>query len=346
MTVVIKSNDGKWLEVSDVFYNDMNPDDVHDNLQECVDLMKEMASTINSTIGLASVTAPGSVEEVEDICAKMRKFIFFANGIHYEISEFVDTPFSNNMSNLASDLIALNPSDYKYVKSKFLWFKNYMSLTDLISSTMDDEDLKNSFDELSKQLDEDTASIELARDIEEAQYWKEQFEMAEAIDAKTDEIFTPEVRARWESMTEDERKEYVQLFKDELGKIYGDGDNLVPDDVTFTESGYGCAYGDNHIGINPAFVVAPVGMYSIDKMIDTMTHEMRHRYQDITSSDSDYDMSENIRDEWQLPYRASDDKSATYTDDSGTTYTGYDAYYHQPVEEDAKAFAAVAQDDD
>jgi hypothetical protein len=63
-------------------------------------------------------------------------------------------------------------------------------------------------------------------------------------------------------------------------------------------------------------------------MIDTMTHEMRHRYQAMNSSD----MPDSIHDEWHEKYISS-------TED----YTGY---YQQPVEEDAKAFAALAQDDD
>ena len=69
-------------------------------------------------------------------------------------------------------------------------------------------------------------------------------------------------------------------------------------------------------------------MYSLDKLIDTMTHEMRHRYQELNTSD----MPESIYGEWQQTYISSEDD--------------YDAYYRQPVEEDAKAFAALAHDDE
>lgn len=330
MAVIIKSNDMSWLDVSDVWYNDMGPNGICTNLKGALQSIKDAEKLISKTEGLTSMSVSETDNDVEHLIEDLRRFVFFANGIHYEISEFVDNPFSLDMGSAAEDIIDLNPSDYKYVKSKFLFIKNYLSLTDLVSATIDDDALKKSFDDMAKKLDKDKMSKELKRSIEEAEFWKEQFDLAERIDKATDEYFTPELRAAWPTMTEAERKKCVQEYKDILSKQFGGFWGLVHKKVTFTESGYGCAYGNNHIGINPLFVTAPVGMYSLDKLIDTMTHEMRHRYQD--KNDHKKSTAKNIRDEWNRPYIESD--------------KDYDGYYRQPVEEDAKAFAALAQDDD
>lgn len=332
MSVIIKSYDQSWLDASNVWYNNMGPDNLRDKGVECLAAINDAKTVLDGADGLSSFTVYKTDDDIEEHVEDLRRFVYFCNAIHYEISEFVDTPFSTKMSNLVEDIIAMNPSEYKYVKSKILFWNNYMSLTDLISSTITDPNLQTSFNNMYTDLDEDEVSDALAKSIEEARFWEGQFELAERIDDATDAFFTPELRAQWPYLTEDERKAYVEEFKNILGEIYGDGVNLVPNAVTFTESGYGCAYGDNHIGVAPEFVTDPNGMYSLDKLIDTMTHEMRHRYQDINANATDSVVAENIRDEWTQPYIGSS--------------TNYHDYYHQPVEEDAKAFAALAQDDE
>lgn len=333
MSVIIKSYDESWLDSSNVWYNSMSPDTVRDKGVECLAAINDAKTLLDGAEELSSFYVYRTDADIEEHVLNMRRFVFFCNGIHYEISEFVDTPFSVKMSTLAEDIIDLNPSNYQYVKSKFLWNKNYMSLTDLVSTTITDPNLQTSFENMYTDLDEDAVSDALAKSIEEAKFWEEQFELAEKIDDATDEFFTPELREQWPNLTEDERKAYVEEFKNKLGEIYGNGVNMVPNPVTFTETGYGAAYtGDNHIGVAPEFVTDPYGMYSLDKLIDTMTHEMRHRYQDINANDANSVVAKNIRDEWTRPYIGSK--------------VNYHDYYHQPVEEDAKAFAAVAQDDE
>lgn len=330
MAIIIKSNDSSWLDVSNVWYNDMGPDFVCTDLKDCLQSIKDAATLLSETEGLTSFTVSETAEDVENLIADLRRFIYFSNAIHYEISEFVDNPFSVDMGAVAENLIDMNPSDYKYEKSHFLFFKNYMSLTDLVSSTIDDDELKKSFNNLAEKLNTDEVPFELRLSIDEAEFWKDQFEMAEKIDAATDAYFTPELRAAWPTMTEEERKKCAEEFKNILGEIYGGGENMVPNPVAFDEDGYGASYSDNHIAISPYFVAAPVGMYSLDKMIDTMTHEMRHRYQ--RNNQTNTDLSEKVRQEWSHP-----------TVDSGKDYMGY---YKSPREEDAKAFAALSQDDD
>lgn len=338
MAKIIKSNDMEWLDSSDVLYNDMFPHGLENNLLDMLDNIHKAKQCLDNADGLNSFECSITNDDIEKLVENLRKFIYFCNGIHYEISELVDTPFSIKMGELAMDTVEINPSDYKYSKPKFLWFKEYFSITDLIGATIDDENLKKSFNDLVKKLDEDEVSIDLKDSIKEANWWQEQFKMAEEIDKTTDEIFTPEVRSKWVSMTADERDKYIQKYKNKLDKIYFGWRGKVPNDVeyiinqdangNFEQKGYGAAYSNphNYIKVNESFKENPTGMYSVDKLIDTMTHEMRHRYQEINTSD----MPDSIRDEWNQQYISSSNN--------------YYLYYRQPVEEDAKAFAALAHD--
>lgn len=344
MAETIKSNDIGWLGSSDVFYNEMNPGSLAENLADIVDNIHKAQGCVNNAEGLSPFICTITTADTEKLVENLRKFVYFCNGIHYEISEMVDTPFSTKMGNLTNDIIALDPSDYKYVESKFLFFDNYISLPDLIESSMEDSALKKSFDSLSTRLDDDVASVELKDSIKEANWWQEQFVMAEEIDRATDEFFTPEIRDKWDKMTVAERDKYIQEYKEIIDEIYFDGRCNVSTDVVYLEKyqdengdwvkpGYGAAYKnpDNYIAVNINFKTNPEGMYSLDKLIDTMTHEMRHRYQELNTSN----MSENMRNEWDLPYIAYKKNENNYRQ-----------YYNQPVEEDAKAFAALAHDDE
>ena len=349
MAKIIRSSDAGWLDVSDIFYNNMHPDILAERLSDAVDNINKAKDCLSNADGLNSFSFSLTTEDTEELVANLRKFVYFSNGIHYEISEMVDTPFSIKMGNLASDAIDLNPSDYRYVKSKFLCFKNYMTLADLVLSTMDDNELKLSFREKAMALDEDTESFELQDSIKEANWWQAEFILAEEIDKATDEFFTPEVKAKWPSMTPEERDKYIQEYQQILDKIYFDGELRVPNTVEYlvvtkdkngndVEPGYGVAYGSptNSIGVNYNFRDNPTGMHSVDKLIDTMTHEMRHRYQALNTSE----MPNSIREEWNQDYMPS------YIEGDPDPVSTYDKYYRQPVEEDAKAFAALAQDDE
>ena len=335
---IIRSKDSGWLDASDIFYNDMQPTNLAEKLADAVENINKAIDCLDNADGLNSFTFSLTKDDTEELVANLRRFVYFCNGIHYEISELVDTPFSTKMGNLANEAIALNPSDYRYVKSQFLCFKDYMTLEDLIESTIEDDALRQSFREKAMSLDEDTASFELQQSILEANWWQNEFVIAEEIDKATDEFFTPEVREKWDSMTPDERDVYIQEYKEILDRAYFEGDQKVTTEVEYlsvvdeygnpVNPGFGLASNSpNYIAINPNFRDDPTGMYSLDKLIDTMTHEMRHRYQRLNTSE----MPNSIREEWDQPYVSSS--------------VNYDQYYRQPVEEDAKAFAALAHDD-
>lgn len=131
------------------------------------------------------------------------------------------------------------------------------------------------------------------------------------------------------------RKE--QIFT-KISRIYGDGTNITPRDVGVDlDSGYGesdyIPIVFHKILIAPEFVNDPTGMYSVDKLIDTLTHEMRHQYQEYQEWKFSTDLPTDLISPWSFwNYISSSDD--------------YDEYYRQPVEADAKAFAALSQDDD
>ncbi len=338
MAIILKSSYMEWWDSSNVWFNRVCSADFREKYLNCLKAINDAKTYLDGLDNLATIWVPITADDIEELYSDALRFRLFCDGIHYEISELVDTPFSVDMGNLAEEAIELNPSDCKYLKSKFLWIKNYLSLNDIISSTMTDQTLKTSFENLAKQLDEDTVSLDLEQAIAEAEFWQNEFELAEKVGDVTDEIFTPEVREAWPTMSEDERKKYIEEFKNKLWETLGvegvDYENLY---VTYTETIYiACAYTDNHIGIRPQFLTESGGMYSLDDLINSMTHEVRHRYQRINAKNDDLGFPENIKYGWTLP-------AVDFRNDPTKNYWDY---YVSPVEADAKAFAALSQDDD
>ncbi len=343
MAILYRSNDNQWLDSSNMFYNGLNPDKLSQDLANAVMSIQFAKDCLDKAAGLKSFDYNVTTSDTEIIVDNLRRFVYFCNGIHYEISELVDTPFSIRLGKLTEEIISVDPSEYKCVKSKTLGIKSYTRLPNIIKSSFEDADLKDSFNNLITELDDDEIYYDLQDSINEANWWQEQFEIAEQIDDATDNLFTAEVKKQWDSMSIDEREKYIQKYKEILDEIYFGPESKVPRDVeylhdyydekgNFVGAGYGLSssFPQNTISINIKFKTSPKGMYSLDKMIDTMTHEMRHRYQNLNMSD----MPDVIREEWNRTYISYDKNKNNYM-----------KYYKQPVEKDAKAFAALAHDD-
>lgn len=93
----------------------------------------------------------------------------------------------------------------------------------------------------------------------------------------------------------------------------------------------GTSCGNGTIDINYRFVSEPTKNYSIDKVIDTLTHETRHQYQrDAWNNPPKYGLPEGLRQEWD---------NSRYVESTGI----YEDYYRQEVERDARGFAAVSK---
>ncbi|WP_321388656.1 hypothetical protein [uncultured Enterococcus sp.] len=334
----IKTRNENWLDRSSRLYNDISSE-----ITKLYNAQKEAQDAVDAVAAqgdIGSLSLPVTNAQVEELNEKRRTLVSFCNGVHYEISELIDNPFSVGVSETIQAAYELNPSDITVkTGTQFFFFDKNTSLTDLISSTITDDELKADFQEKAKNLDKDKLSDTLQEDIKEARFWKDEFIKAEDCRKVAEEVFTPEVRAGWDSMSAAERKEIIENYVDQLSKVLGDG-SKIHDKVVYDADGYGYASnpskflfwwtGSRTVSINPEFVDDPQKNYSVDKVIDTLTHETRHIYQnEVRENPGKYNAPELVIDDWSAEYiQAKDD---------------YRNYYQQSVEEDAKAFAALAR---
>jgi len=333
MSADIKSYDETWLEFSYVAYGTCSH--AMNDIYEAYDSAHNAIREVHRAGDIGSLSLETTFSDIEDLNENRRKLVSFCNGIHYELSERVDNPFSLALGETAAKAIDLNPSAIT-VKSRTNIFvaDKVFSLTDLIGAAIVDDALQEDFQNKVSVLDHDEISVELEQAIKEAVFWQQEFEKANECRAIAERIFTPEIRAEWANMSPQERAELINQYKNEIGTVLGNGENITTADVKYDASGFGVSRsGSMEIALNPNFINDANKNYSVDKIIDTTTHEMRHQYQSVVKRDPDeYDIPENILAEWNLPYVQYDAKKGNYFD-----------YYEQPIEEDAKAFAALAR---
>jgi len=327
----MKSVGEAWVELSDVWYNTMS----HrvDNLYNAWEEADKAVKKVDSQRDIGPLSLPVQMSELEELNEKRRRIVSFCNGIHYEISEKIDNPFSVAMSEQAEGTYSLNPKDIKVSTGKFLGWTTSTSLKDLVSSTITNKELKKDFQNKCKNLDKDKISGNLKNSIKEAKFWEIEFRKSEECKKIVYEVFTEDVRANWKTMTEAERKKIIEDYVNKIGKVlYGKNKTTVKYD---TSSGFGYSIDGlwRYISIHPKFVSDPKGNYSIDKVIDTLTHETRHQYQyRVKSNPGKYRISDNLKKQWKEKYIESDPKKNNFFD-----------YYNQEVERDARAFAALSR---
>jgi hypothetical protein len=93
-------------------------------------------------------------------------------------------------------------------------------------------------------------------------------------------------------------------------------------------STYGYSTESDIIAIN-AHMVDDGDLGELGKVIDTMTHEMRHQFQDeVTENPSLFDIPPQVVQQW----RENDVNYISGDDD-------FEGYYKQPLEVDARSFA-------
>ncbi|MDR2486729.1 MAG: hypothetical protein LBD12_02065 [Clostridiales Family XIII bacterium] len=100
---------------------------------------------------------------------------------------------------------------------------------------------------------------------------------------------------------------------------------------SFLRSGRAWSYGT--IQINSEFVKNPSKSHSIDKLIDTLTHETEHLHQFAARKNpKKFGLSKSLAEQWEpLPEENLEE---------------FEAYYNQYHERDARAFAAVSRPDE
>jgi len=163
-------------------------------------------------------------------------------------------------------------------------------------------------------------------EIKEAKFWEDEFRKSEECKGIAREVFTPDVRANWDTMTEAERKAIIEEYVNRIGKVLFGKDSTS---VVYNESAYGRSVPGfigigRKIRINPKFVTNPERNYSIDKVLDTLAHEMRHQEQSRISG-----VPDSVKNQWNVPYPDSN--------------VDYDAYYRHGKERDARGFAALSR---
>jgi hypothetical protein len=330
----MKTVDMSWIECSNNLYNDINSYNV-DPLYNALREAKEVINIVFSAGGIGTLSISLSEYDIDELNEKRRRLVSFCNAIHYEISQRVDNPFSTSIADLLEHSYDLDPSNFTVKTGTMLWWDERTSLWDLMKSTIIDEQLNNDFIAKFIELDIDRPYHDLREAIKEVRFWEGEFEKSEQCQAIADSVFTPQVREQWVDMSEKEKKDIIKNYVNQISNVlFGKSRTKVDfDSDGFGHSNSGFWGFGRHISINPEFLEDSTGNYSIDKAIDTLTHEMRHQYQNYVKDNPEkYGISDSLLSEWK----------ATYISSSN----GYDDYYAQEVESDARGFAALSSPED
>ena len=277
--------------------------------------------------GVSNLSISKKQSDIDSLYDKRRRMLSFCNGIHYETIEKIDNPFSVKLGQVAQAAYNLNPSKIK-LKKGFLGAMGLgTSLTSAMKAVITDPALQKSFLDKVKDLDEDQPSATLTEAIDIANFWKTEFKKMEECRKVADEIFTQDVIDDWPNMTPKQRKALITKYAKAIGKILGDGKSLIKK-VEFDANGYGVSYGNGTIKINSEFINGNSNKYNLNKLLDTVTHEVKHEHQsDVIKNPEKYNAPQSVVDSWSTPYVS-----------ASVNYTGY---WNHPKESDARAVGAM-----
>lgn len=324
----MKTVETSWVNCSNSWYNKISLNNV-EPLYNALQLAKSAINTVASTADIGSLRISLTFDNIEELNAKRRKLASFCNAIHYEIDQMVDNPFSVSIAELLETAYKLNPSDFKVKTGTTLWWDNITSLKDLMKSTITDVKLKKDFDSKFRYLDKDKPSKDLKEAMKEARFWENEFEKSDQCQKEALALFTPDVRSKWITMSDKEKKKVIKDYVNQISNTLFEksSTNVKYDADCFGISSGGFLGIDRYISIDPDFIINSTKDFSVDYLIDTLTHETRHQYQDmVRRSPGKYGIPDSLKAEWELPYISDP----------------YFPYYNQEVERDARAFAALS----
>ena len=177
----------------------------------------------------------------------------------------------------------------------------------------------------------DTTSIEQEKAADEAMKKK-------MWNVLQDEKYSQE---NWDNASVEERKQILQDYMNEVIKIYGLQDvkpTIVWDsNATYTAQSITWGYynhGRHTVTLNAQALTDSVGNWDSYDLLETVSHELRHAYQnEAVDHPTKYMVSKETIDTWKKNFKnyISSDK-------------GYEKYRNQPVEVDAREFQ-VRRDD-
>jgi hypothetical protein len=338
----MKSIAGDWVTVTSTWYNDIagRVDALYNAAAEAMLAVQ----VVENQGDIGSLTVPVTDGELEEHNENRRRIVTFCTSIHYEIEELVDNPFSVTTTGILQNLYDLDPKDINVRTGQFLFISVSTTLADLLISTFANHALRQQFLNECTELDDDAPNVNLLDSMKEALFWENEFKMSHEIERIAQEVFPDEVRKKWSTMTQAAREQLATEYALRIGermkegrtwwdKLFGSNSSVVTE-VKFDAGGFGVSYsGTGTISINPDFVANPAGSYSIDKMIETLTHETRHAYQhDATANPEAYGIPDSLLAQWSAPYISASDPT-----------WGYAGYFDQEVERDARGFAGVSR---
>lgn len=102
----------------------------------------------------------------------------FIDGIHYELSELIDTPFTLGLEPIIKRAYELNPKDYIISSSVFNNFNGTTSLKSLFSNLANDFESKLLLAFKATQFSFYEPSQEFKNTIKNAKFWQRDFEKA------------------------------------------------------------------------------------------------------------------------------------------------------------------------
>lgn len=333
MGFIYKSAQESWIDISMDLYKYNSRKALEDlyKINDEISVLKARLKTFDEAV---NINCTVTFDMLEDLNEKRRRLISFADGIHYELSYLIDNPFSVAMGNIVEAAYALNPKDITISAADSSGTETIYSLENLISADIYDASLKADFEARVGALNTDEISYDLSQALIEGDYWEGEYEKAIKISEVQNEIFTDEVRNNWADISDSEKKKLAKKYVEEIIEIYGSGvkiyyhikfDDNLPDGILGETKG-------EKIKLNYNFIDNPVKDYSVDKFINTMTHEARHMYQETVKDHPDkFNVPKSVIDGWRktVQYSNKDDK--------------YKKYYHSPSETDARAFSALTR---
>lgn len=322
----MKTVDIPWIDCSSIWYQTIKNVNV-EPLIDAFQLALEAENKVASVSDIGTVRLDLSLFDIEELDEKRRKMVYFCNAIHYEISQLVDNPFGIRMGELLDEAFSLDPQNFKLREGTPLWWGNMKTLKELLIETIIDEQLKKDFEMKCKDLDEDMPSKSLQDAIKELKFWEKEFAKSDQWEEIAAAHFSDNIRNKWATMTEEQRKKVIEAYIYKLDKAFIGKETSVGYDAP----GYGVC-GGSHLRINEQFVKDATKEYSVDKVIDTLNHEMRHRYQNLVKKNpAFYGISDGLAIEWGKTYIPYDINKKNFDD-----------YYRQDVERDARAVAGLS----
>lgn len=145
-------------------------------------------------------------------------------------------------------------------------------------------------------------------------------------------LFTPEVLAKWGTMTLEQKSYYLGAYAGYLNQYLGINIQQV-NICDMGDSTYGQRTPDNRIEINARIVDSP-DIAKLGRVLDTIIHEARHQFQhEAIENPERFGISQQTADIWR------------------NNYTNYispeddlEGYFKQPIEQDARGFAEDVMD--